>query len=271
MLLHKGQVTTKYYRFLTKGGGWVWVQSYATIVHNSRSSRPNCIVSVNYVLSDQEAKELLLNEIQGVPKVEPTTPSATPVHIPSVQTPAVPVIQPNQPPSSAAVQQLHHQQPQSPPETHLKDIHYQTNHISNNHHHHNHNDHHHHHHHHHDFDQYNHYSHQNQAIHHTGDFNETGYYEYYNYDTANGTYVRSASSTSSSCSEGEQQMAPSLHQMNTPANSQTITYGADMSHFQMNCFGTAGQIPTHIQDNGPQYTSVIVEPPIYNISNDFVH
>ncbi|XP_066902864.1 single-minded homolog 2-like [Halyomorpha halys] len=49
-LLAKGQVTTKYYRFLAKEGGWVWMQSYATIVHNSRSSRPHCIVSVNYVL-----------------------------------------------------------------------------------------------------------------------------------------------------------------------------------------------------------------------------
>lgn len=50
MLLMKGQVTTKYYRFLTRDGGWVWVQTYATIVHNSRSSRPHCIVAVNYVI-----------------------------------------------------------------------------------------------------------------------------------------------------------------------------------------------------------------------------
>lgn len=50
VVLVKGQVTTKYYRLLSKHGGWVWVQSYATIVHNSRSSRPHCIVSVNYVL-----------------------------------------------------------------------------------------------------------------------------------------------------------------------------------------------------------------------------
>ncbi|CAH1105578.1 unnamed protein product [Psylliodes chrysocephalus] len=67
-LLCKGQVTTKYYRFLCKGGGWVWMQSYATIVHNSRSSRPHCIVSVNYVLSDFEAKDLLLNVVQGAPR-----------------------------------------------------------------------------------------------------------------------------------------------------------------------------------------------------------
>ncbi|XP_074852379.1 single-minded homolog 2 isoform X1 [Carettochelys insculpta] len=61
LLLVKGQVTTKYYRLLSKHGGWVWVQSYATIVHNSRSSRPHCIVSVNYVLTDVEYKELQLS------------------------------------------------------------------------------------------------------------------------------------------------------------------------------------------------------------------
>ena len=49
-LLSKGQASSKYYRFLTNHGGWVWVQSYFTIVHNSRSSRPHCIVSVNYVI-----------------------------------------------------------------------------------------------------------------------------------------------------------------------------------------------------------------------------
>ncbi|XP_070411770.1 single-minded homolog 2-like [Nothobranchius furzeri] len=64
LLLVKGQVTTKYYRMLSKHGGWVWVQSYATIVHNSRSSRPHCIVSVNYVLTDTECKELQLSEDQ---------------------------------------------------------------------------------------------------------------------------------------------------------------------------------------------------------------
>uniref|UniRef100_A0A3Q0T8Q1 PAS domain-containing protein n=1 Tax=Amphilophus citrinellus TaxID=61819 RepID=A0A3Q0T8Q1_AMPCI len=64
LLLVKGQVTTKYYRLLSKHGGWVWLQSYATIVHNSRSSRPHCIVSVNYVLTDIECKELQLSEEQ---------------------------------------------------------------------------------------------------------------------------------------------------------------------------------------------------------------
>uniref|UniRef100_H3DRE9 Single-minded C-terminal domain-containing protein n=1 Tax=Tetraodon nigroviridis TaxID=99883 RepID=H3DRE9_TETNG len=61
MLLVKGQVTTRYYRFLAKPGGWVWVQSYATIVHNSRSSRPHCVVSVNYVLTETEYRGMRLS------------------------------------------------------------------------------------------------------------------------------------------------------------------------------------------------------------------
>ncbi|XP_075897230.1 single-minded homolog 1-A isoform X2 [Nelusetta ayraudi] len=68
LLLVKGQVTTKYYRFLAKHGGWVWVQSYATIVHNSRSSRPHCIVSVNYVLTETEYKGLQLSLDQATSK-----------------------------------------------------------------------------------------------------------------------------------------------------------------------------------------------------------
>ncbi|XP_019735582.1 single-minded homolog 1-A [Hippocampus comes] len=67
LLLVKGQVTTRYYRFLAKHGGWVWVQSYATIVHNSRSSRPHCIVSVNYVLTNTECKgfQLSLDQVMS--------------------------------------------------------------------------------------------------------------------------------------------------------------------------------------------------------------
>ncbi|XP_051154289.1 single-minded homolog 2 isoform X2 [Leptopilina boulardi] len=65
LLLKKSQVTTRYYRFLTREGGWVWMQSYITIVNNQRSSRPQCIVSVNYVLSNPERQELILNMDQN--------------------------------------------------------------------------------------------------------------------------------------------------------------------------------------------------------------
>ncbi|UYV75101.1 SIM2 [Cordylochernes scorpioides] len=68
-LLMKGQTTTKYYRFLARDGGWIWMQSYATVIHNSRSSRPYCIVSLNYVISGLERKDLLLQVDQiGIAK-----------------------------------------------------------------------------------------------------------------------------------------------------------------------------------------------------------
>jgi len=63
-LLQKGQAQSHYYRWLTRDGGWVWVQSYATIVHNSRSSRPHCIVAVNYVLTERQSRDLILNAEQ---------------------------------------------------------------------------------------------------------------------------------------------------------------------------------------------------------------
>ncbi len=61
-------MTTKYFRFLTKDGGYIWMQSYATIVHNSRSSRPHCIVSVNHVISEVEYKALVLSVEQSIHK-----------------------------------------------------------------------------------------------------------------------------------------------------------------------------------------------------------
>ncbi|XP_015585709.1 single-minded homolog 2 isoform X2 [Cephus cinctus] len=79
ILLSKGQVTTRYYRFLTRTGGWVWMQSYATIVHNSRSSRPHCIVSVNYVLSEMESADLILNAEQKFPSSSPGNPPSAPL------------------------------------------------------------------------------------------------------------------------------------------------------------------------------------------------
>lgn len=116
--MYKGQVTTKYYRFMTKNGGWTWVQSYATVVHNTRSSRPHCIVSVNYVLSSREAKDLLLNELQGnIAKSEPTsTPCHTPIANTSVHAPGyqsavhqtLPSQQPNHQNIQKDIQGFHH-------------------------------------------------------------------------------------------------------------------------------------------------------------------
>lgn len=47
------------------------MQSYATIVHNSRSSRPHCIVSVNYVLRLVDPRGLALWECPRLTRLGP--------------------------------------------------------------------------------------------------------------------------------------------------------------------------------------------------------
>ncbi|VDK23871.1 unnamed protein product [Taenia asiatica] len=51
ILLTKGQVITRYFRLLHKYGGWVWAQTQATILRNTRGSKLDCIIGVTYVLT----------------------------------------------------------------------------------------------------------------------------------------------------------------------------------------------------------------------------
>uniref|UniRef100_UPI00398EE79A hypoxia-inducible factor 1-alpha-like n=1 Tax=Pristiophorus japonicus TaxID=55135 RepID=UPI00398EE79A len=50
-LLSKGQVTSGQYRFLAKDGGYVWLQTQATVIYNSKKTQPQCIVCINSLLS----------------------------------------------------------------------------------------------------------------------------------------------------------------------------------------------------------------------------
>uniref|UniRef100_A0A673HWL1 Hypoxia-inducible factor 1-alpha n=1 Tax=Sinocyclocheilus rhinocerous TaxID=307959 RepID=A0A673HWL1_9TELE len=50
-LFAKGQATTGQYRMLARKGGFVWVETQATVIYNPKNSQPQCIVCVNYVLS----------------------------------------------------------------------------------------------------------------------------------------------------------------------------------------------------------------------------
>ncbi|XP_040267119.1 hypoxia-inducible factor 1-alpha [Bufo bufo] len=57
----KGQVTSGQYRMLAKQGGYVWVETQATVIYNTKNSQPQCIVCVNYVLSGIVEKDLILS------------------------------------------------------------------------------------------------------------------------------------------------------------------------------------------------------------------
>nr|QHD64851.1 hypoxia-inducible factor alpha subunit [Gecarcinus lateralis] len=63
-LLNKGQVETSRYRFLARGGGYVWLVTQATLIHGPRENKPQYVVCLNYVVSEVESKDEILSEFQ---------------------------------------------------------------------------------------------------------------------------------------------------------------------------------------------------------------
>ncbi|XP_036121005.1 neuronal PAS domain-containing protein 3 isoform X1 [Molossus molossus] len=57
-LLNKGQCVTKYYRWMQKNGGYIWIQSSATIAINAKNANEKNIIWVNYLLSNPEYKDI---------------------------------------------------------------------------------------------------------------------------------------------------------------------------------------------------------------------
>uniref|UniRef100_A0A8C6TWK0 Hypoxia-inducible factor 1-alpha n=1 Tax=Neogobius melanostomus TaxID=47308 RepID=A0A8C6TWK0_9GOBI len=60
-LFAKGQVCTGQYRMLAKQGGFVWVETQATVIYNNKNSQPQCVVCVNFVLSGIEEERVILS------------------------------------------------------------------------------------------------------------------------------------------------------------------------------------------------------------------
>ncbi|XP_059841722.1 endothelial PAS domain-containing protein 1b [Hypanus sabinus] len=60
-LCTKGQSVTGQYRMLAKRGGYVWVETQGTVIYNSRNSQPQCIVCINYVLSEIEENNVVFS------------------------------------------------------------------------------------------------------------------------------------------------------------------------------------------------------------------
>lgn len=50
LVLRKGQVVTGYYRWLQKRGGYLWVQSCATVSINHKAPHERNVIWVNYIL-----------------------------------------------------------------------------------------------------------------------------------------------------------------------------------------------------------------------------
>ncbi|KAM9707480.1 neuronal PAS domain-containing protein 3 isoform 2-T2 [Menidia menidia] len=72
-LMNKGQCVTKYYRWIQKNGGYIWIQSSATIAVNTKNSSEKNIIWVNYVLSNPEYKDTPMDIAQLLNHPEKTS------------------------------------------------------------------------------------------------------------------------------------------------------------------------------------------------------
>ncbi|KAL3991923.1 ATP-dependent RNA helicase DDX54/DBP10 [Sarotherodon galilaeus] len=63
-LLRKGQVVTGYYRWLQRRGGYLWIQSTATVSINHKAPHERNVIWVNYVLSRTELPDTPLDLLQ---------------------------------------------------------------------------------------------------------------------------------------------------------------------------------------------------------------
>ncbi|KAM7398881.1 hypothetical protein PAMP_018186 [Pampus punctatissimus] len=79
-LLSKGQVSTSHYRFLANSGGFVWAETQATVLYNNKTSQPEAVVCLNFILSAIEQPDVVfcVEQIRcgKLPKTEVKSPSA---------------------------------------------------------------------------------------------------------------------------------------------------------------------------------------------------
>lgn len=63
-LLTKGQSVSKYYRFLVRNGGWVWLQTKANIVYDSKTCQPQFVLCTNYIIMRVDEEDFVLSTEQ---------------------------------------------------------------------------------------------------------------------------------------------------------------------------------------------------------------
>ncbi|XP_025422854.1 hypoxia-inducible factor 1-alpha-like isoform X2 [Sipha flava] len=72
ILFQKGQVETNKYRFLSKGGGYVWIVTQATVLNDTKGQKPESIMCINYVVSGVEYGDEIYSLCQVPTVVKPT-------------------------------------------------------------------------------------------------------------------------------------------------------------------------------------------------------
>ncbi|XP_059940561.1 neuronal PAS domain-containing protein 1 isoform X2 [Mesoplodon densirostris] len=87
-LLDKGQVMTGYYRWLQRAGGFVWLQSVATVAMSGKSPGERHVLWVSYVLSQAEGGQIPLDAFQ-LPASVAHEDTSSPEPAPTVSEPPV--------------------------------------------------------------------------------------------------------------------------------------------------------------------------------------
>lgn len=64
--MNKGQSVTKYYRWIQKNGGYIWIQSSATIAINVKNASEKNIIWVNYVLRSEVDNVIMILWYNGM-------------------------------------------------------------------------------------------------------------------------------------------------------------------------------------------------------------
>ncbi|XP_035289429.1 hypoxia inducible factor 1 subunit alpha, like 2 isoform X2 [Anguilla anguilla] len=78
-LFSKGQTSTGKYRLLVKHGGYVWVETVATVVYNSRTGQLQSVICINYILSEVEQSGVMFSLEQMERLLKPLASSPAPV------------------------------------------------------------------------------------------------------------------------------------------------------------------------------------------------
>lgn len=78
-LFSKGQSQTGRYRFLARGGGYAWIMTQATLIHEKTHNKPQSVICVNYVISGIENRNEIYSCTQQFVKVEVKPEEAKPV------------------------------------------------------------------------------------------------------------------------------------------------------------------------------------------------
>ncbi|KAG9338201.1 hypothetical protein JZ751_026953 [Albula glossodonta] len=77
-LFSKGQVSTGKYRLLVKQGGYVWAETVATVVYNSRTGQLQSVICINYILSEVEHSDVIFSLEQTESLLKPCSSSPAP-------------------------------------------------------------------------------------------------------------------------------------------------------------------------------------------------